>query len=94
MDVRRAAAHRSSVVMGRKSSIYDETPISGETDVSVYKPLNEKNNNLGIHPTMSDTNQAIQSQKQARSLKFQIYKEEEVFYQYSENKGADQLHSY
>ena len=29
MDVRRAPAHRSTVVMGRKSSIYEETPISG-----------------------------------------------------------------
>lgn len=28
MDVRRAPAHRSTVVMGRKSSIYEETPIS------------------------------------------------------------------
>ena len=39
----------------------------------------------------SDTNQAVQSQKQARSLKFRIYEEEEVHYPSSENKGADQL---
>ena len=41
-------------------------------------------------PNWSDTNQAVQSQKQARSLKFRI-KEEEVHYPCSENKGADQL---
>ena len=40
--------------------------------------------------TRSDTNQAVQSQKQARSLKFQIY-EEGLYYLCSENKGADQL---
>ena len=36
----------------------------------------------------SDTNRAVQSQKQARILKFRIYEEEEVNYLYSENKGA------
>ena len=50
-------------------------------------------------PTMwflnrSDTNQAAQSQKQARSLKFRIKEEEEVFYPCSENKGAGQLRGY
>ena len=49
-------------------------------------------------PTMwflnrSDTNQAVQAQKQARSLKFWIYKVEELYYPGSENKGADQLRS-
>ena len=42
----------------------------------------------------SDTNRAVQAQKQARSLKFQIKKEEEVHYPCSENKGADQLRGY
>ena len=42
-------------------------------------------------PNRSDTNQAVRSQKQDRSLKFQIYEEEEVYYLCSENKGADQL---
>ena len=42
-------------------------------------------------PNRSDTNQAVQSQKQARSLKFQIEVEEELYYPSSENKGADQL---
>ena len=50
-------------------------------------------------PTMwflnrSDTNQAVQSQKQARSLKFQIEVEEELYYRKSKNKGADQLRGY
>ena len=49
-------------------------------------------------PTMwfingSNTNQTVQSQK-ARSLKFRNYKEEEVYYPCSENKGADQLCGY
>ena len=45
-------------------------------------------------PTWSDTNQAVQLQKMARSLKFRIKKEEELYYLSSENKGADQLHGY
>ena len=45
-------------------------------------------------PTRSDQNRPVQSQKQARSLKFQMYKEEEVYYPFSENKGADQLRCY
>ena len=44
-------------------------------------------------PNRSDTNQAAQSQKQARRLKFLIYEEGEVYYPCSENKGADQLRS-
>ena len=42
----------------------------------------------------SDTNQAVQSWKHAGSLKFRIYKEEEVYYPCSKNKGADQLCRY
>ena len=42
-------------------------------------------------PNRSDTNQAAQSQKQARSLKFWSEVEEELYYPSSENKGADQL---
>ena len=45
-------------------------------------------------PNRSDTNQAVQSHKQARRLKFRIYKEEEVYYPSSENKDADQLRGY
>ena len=44
--------------------------------------------------TRPDTNQAVQSQKQARSLKFLIYVEKEMYYPSSENKGADQLRGY
>ena len=40
-----------------------------------------------------DTNRPVQSQKQARSLKFWIDVEEELNYPSSENKGADQLRS-
>ena len=45
-------------------------------------------------PNRSDTNQAAQPQKQARSLKFRIKEEEELYYPSSENKGADQLRGY
>ena len=44
-------------------------------------------------PTWSDTNQAVQVQKIARGLKFRIKEVEGLYYQCSENKGADQLHS-
>ena len=42
-------------------------------------------------PTRSDTNQAVQPQKMARSLKFRMWIEEGLYYLCSENKGADQL---
>ena len=42
----------------------------------------------------SDTNQAVQSQKQARSLKFRMKVGDELYYPSSESKGADQLSSY
>ena len=42
-------------------------------------------------PNRSDTNQAVQSQKRAKSLKLWIQVEEELYYPCSENKGADQL---
>ena len=45
-------------------------------------------------PTRSDINQPVQSQKRARSLKFRIKVEEELYYLSSENKGADQLRGY
>ena len=45
-------------------------------------------------PTWSETNQAVQSQKMARGLKFQIEKVEGLYYLSSENTGADQLHGY
>ena len=38
-----------------------------------------------------DTNQAVQLQKMARGLKFQIQKVGGLYYLCSENKGADQL---
>ena len=45
-------------------------------------------------PNRSDTNRPVQLQKQARSLKFWDYAEEELYYPSSENKGADQLRGY
>ena len=42
-------------------------------------------------PNRSDTNRPVQAQKRARSLKFRIEVEEELYYPSSENKGADQL---
>ena len=39
-------------------------------------------------PTMSDTNQAVQSQKMVRGWKFWIYKVQELYYPFSENKGV------
>ena len=43
--------------------------------------------------TRSDTNLAVQSQKMARGLKFQVYKVEGLYYLCKENKSADQLRS-
>ena len=45
-------------------------------------------------PNRSDTNQAEQPMKRARSLKFWSKVEEVLYYPSSENKGADQLRSY
>ena len=45
-------------------------------------------------PNRSDTNRPVQLQKQARSLKFWGYVEEELYYPSSENKGADRLRGY
>ena len=45
-------------------------------------------------PTRSHTNRAVQPQKMSRGLKFRIYEVEVLYYPYSENKDADQLHSY
>ena len=42
-------------------------------------------------PTKSDTNRPVQSQKQARTLKFRIYEEEGLYYPCSESKGADRF---
>ena len=52
-----------------------------------------KKRSMGF-PTRSDTNQPVQSQKKARSLKFRVYKEEGLYYPCGENKGTDQLRSY
>ena len=61
--------------------------------VFVFEPVYEKNQQFGF-PTRSDTNRAVQSQKQARSLKFLMKEEEGLYYSCSENKGPDQLCGY
>ena len=45
-------------------------------------------------PNRSDTNWPVQLQKRARSLKFRLYVEEELYYPSSENKDAGQLRGY
>ena len=47
-----------------------------------------------LFPTWSDTNKAVELQKMARCLKFQIKEVEGLNYPCSENKGADQLRGY
>ena len=42
-------------------------------------------------PNRPDTNRPVQAQERARSLKFHIKEEKEVYYSCSENKGTDQL---
>ena len=44
--------------------------------------------------TRSDTNRGVQPQKMVRDLKFRIYKVEDLYCPFSENKGADQLRGY
>ena len=45
-------------------------------------------------PNRSDRNQAVQSQKIARSLLFRTKEEEGLYYPCSENKGAYQFRGY
>ena len=59
---------------------------------SMISALTPENLSLEF-PTRSDTNQPVQSQKQARRLKFLI-QEEKLYFLCSENKGTDQLCSY
>ena len=54
-----------------------------------FEPTHEKTNNLGFRPDPTQT--GMLSQKQARSLRFWIEDEEELYYLCSENKDADQL---
>ena len=59
----------------------------------IYVPRCEKTGLRGC-TTRSHTNQAVQPQKIAKTLKFRIYIEEGLYSPYSENKGADQLRGY
>ena len=47
-----------------------------------------------MFPTKCETNLPVQSQKQARGLKYWLLVEEELYCPSSENKGADQLSKY
>ena len=47
-----------------------------------------------VFPTRSHTNQAVQPQKMAGSLKFRILEVEGLLYPCGENKDADQLRGY
>ena len=51
-------------------------------------------NRFSLFFTLSDTNRAVQQQKMVRGLKFQILEVDGLYYQCSENKGADQLRGY
>ena len=60
----------------------------------INEPVREKTTNRLCAPTRSDTNLPVQSQKQARSVKFWVKVEEILYYLCIEKKGADQLRSY
>ena len=57
-----------------------------------YEPQREKTN--ALVSDQIDINQALQSQKMARGLKFRIKEVEGLYYLCSENKGANQLRNY
>ena len=59
----------------------------------VYGPRHEKTGLRGFRHCATQIG-PVQSQNQARGLKFWLYVEEELYYPNNENKGADQLRSY
>ena len=52
--------------------------------------MSQENLSLGFQ-TRSDTNWTVHSQKMARDCTYWIKEEEELYYIFSENIGADQL---
>ena len=60
----------------------------------VITPTSSRENQSLGFPIRSDTNRAVQPQKMARCLKFQIKEVEGLYYPCSENKGADQICGY
>ena len=81
------------IFVSKSDCICDETQlqeVSTDTVLSlcIGKPT------IFRFPSRSDTNRSVQSQEQARSSKFRIYEEEELYYPCSQNKGTDQLCSY
>ena len=61
---------------------------------SSVEPSFEKKNKQSGFPTSSDTNQPVQSQKKARSLRFWIKERDGLYCLCSENKGTYQLRGY
>ena len=58
-----------------------------------YKPLHEKNNNLGFRP--GPTQNGLYSHRRwLEAVNFGFRKPKKLYYPCSANKGADQLHSY
>ena len=55
-----------------------------------YLSCNARKRSL-VFLTRFNVNRSVQSQKNARCLKFHIQVEEELYYLYSENKDIDQL---
>ena len=66
---------------------------SEQIDVQIEMSLCMRKPTIWV-PTRSDTNQTVQSQKIARSLKFRMNEEEGLYYPFNENKVADQLWGY
>ena len=61
--------------------------------ILIYEPVREKTNKLGFRPGPTQTG-LFCHRKWLEAGNFGLKKVEELFYPFSENKGADQLHSY
>ena len=75
---------RHPTVPARTKELHLHASVSYNTDGNPEKQQSR-------YPTMSDTNRAMQSWKNTRCLKLQLWVEEELCYPWSENKGADHL---
>ena len=70
----------------------DQPRYCSQAEKSKIEHVHEKTNNLGFRLSLSQTTEAVRSQKQARNFKFRIQEEVRLYYQCSENKGADLHH--
>ena len=66
-------------------------PDCGDGESFTLYTSHKQENRSSEFLTRSNTNQPLQSQKITRSFKLGIKEEEELYYPFSENKGADQL---